>query len=314
MDVRPKSIPLRGRAAVLLPPGGQFAYPTLAPASLAGYLRAAGAEVDLLDLNILGFHDVASGEGIERLFARLHSVAEPLKVTLADRSDLRHLIDFLLGMTGEARKQLRGLGERLRDLEVFRDETAYTVTLHHVGMLTRLVELAYYPLQFLPGSLIGGMFGRIRDLETLLTIETPYDDSVRRQLDAVEWGPYHVVGVSAFTFDQIVYSLRLASALRGRAPRAVLALGGNCLTESEIPPSLMALLADHFDVVVKGDGELPLLRTLEYALGLATIEEIPNAHYLRERQLVTNGLPYKYRFERETAPDFSGLPPSASSA
>jgi radical SAM superfamily enzyme YgiQ (UPF0313 family) len=308
MDVRPKSVPLQGRAAIVLPPGGQFAYPTLAPASLAGYLRAAGAEVELLDLNILGFHDVASMEGIEKLFARLQSVAAPLKLTLADRPDLLHLIDLLLGMTSDARRQLCGLVDRLRDLAVFRHETAYTVTLHHVGLLTRLVELAYHPVQFLPGSLIGGMFGRVRDLETLLNIETPYDDSVGRHLDATEWGGHDVIGLSAFTFDQLVYSLRLAPVLRERAPRAVLAVGGNCLTESEIPPSLMSLLADRFDVVVKGDGELPLLRTLEYALGLGTIEEIPNAYYTRDGRLVRNELLYKYRFERETSPDFGGLP------
>ncbi len=306
IEIASKRAPLEGRVGIILPPGGQFAYPTLAPASLKGYLGAGGLTVDVFDLNISAFYDIASAEGIERLFVRLAKQAPTLVDSHANHADATHLIELFLSMNEAERGALHGICDRLRDIETFRHETAYSVTLHHLGLLKSLVELTYHPLKFEPGSIIGGMFSRCSDVDSMLAVDAPYDDSVQRHLDATDWAPYQVIGFSAFSVDQLIYALRIAR--DWRQPRPVFVLGGNCLTESEIPPSLMTRLVETFDVVVEGDGELPLLRTVEYALDLGTIEEIPNASFLRNGHVHKNPEPYKYRFEREVAPDFSGLP------
>lgn len=290
----------------MVPPGGQYAYPTLAPASLQGYLRRSGVSTRVLDLNILGFDDVTSPECVDALLARLATEASALRAQHAEHPDLVHLIDLLLEPS--SRRWLHGLGPRLRDLEAFRHETAYAVTLHHLAWFTNLIELLYPPLRFKPGSLVGGMFGRVRSMEHLLTVPTPFDDSCRTHLDTTDWRGATVVGFSAFSFDQLVFALRVAPLVRERAPQAQLVLGGNCLGESQLPVGLQAILVDAFDFVVVGDGEVPLLRIVEAARGVGDREDVPNA-------LIADGAGprrtpslYKFRFEIDGPADFSGLP------
>jgi Radical SAM superfamily len=297
-----------GRVAIILPPGGQLAYPTLAPASLKGYLRSTEAVVDLVDLNVVGFHDLLSDGGLDLLRSRVSDREQELGVAFADQPEVLHQLRFFLELTEGQRDNLRHIPQRVRDLAVFCHETAYVELMHHLALCVRLVELAFHPLRFLPGSLIGGMFGRIRDFGTLMSIETPYDASIDVQLAGLMWPEYQVIGLSAFSFDQLIFALRLSSTLRALAPQAVTILGGNTLCESEIPPKLQALLADAFDVVVVGDGELPLLRTVEYARGVGGLEDIPNAFYRRGEEIVDNGRTYRYQFEADCAPDFDDFP------
>jgi hypothetical protein len=294
--------------ALLVPPGGQLAYPTLAPASLKGYLGRYGAEVDLFDLNVVAFHDLLSDDGLAHLYTRLGKQETHLRQAFADQPEVLHQLAFLQSLTAAQRNDLRGIPDRIRDVDLFCHETAYAEVMHHLSQYVRLVELAFHPLQFLPGSLIGGMFGRIRDFDTLMSIETPYDASVDRQLSGVPWARYQVIGMSAFSFDQLIFALRLSELLRTLAPDAVTVLGGNTLTESEVPEQLRSILAQAFDVVVIGDGELPLLRTVEYACGRRRLDEIPNAFFRVDDEVVETGRTYRYQFEGDCAPDFDGFP------
>lgn len=293
--------------AVIVPPGGQFAYPSLAPASLKGYLQQAGIETDLFDFNIVGFDHITSSEGVEDLFERLERRAGEFRRTHAGDAEHLHQIDWLLSLPPQQRQEFCGLRSRLQDTGLFCHETAYEEVLHRLAQLVGLAELAYDPLYFLPGSLVGGMFARVRTFPELLGLPSPYDQAVGQQLGETSWDRYEVIGLSAFSFDQVVWSLRLAPQLRTRSD-ALLVLGGNCLSQSELPQGLRRILAETFDVVVVGDGELPLVRIVEVRRGLRELPEVPNAFYLDRDRLHHTSAVYRYRFESGTAPDFSGLP------
>lgn len=294
--------------AIIVPPGGNVAYPSLAPASLKGYLERSGVPVALHDLNILGFHDVGSPTSVNGLLARLASKADALRREFADHPDVLHQIDFFGALSPTARAALYDIPARLRSRDVFADERAYTVALQHLALLGDLIELVYFPLRFLPGSILGGMFVRVRDLSALLTTETPYDEVVERALSALDWNSCDIVGLSAFSFDQLVFAVRMARRIRALAPHVATILGGNCLSESEVPPALRAFLLHHFEAVVTGDGELPLLRFVEHVRNGRSLTEVPNAVFLSDGTVQQSALRYKYRFEADSAPDFDGLP------
>ncbi|MFP3907547.1 MAG: B12-binding domain-containing radical SAM protein [Acidimicrobiales bacterium] len=304
-DQRP---PSAGTGVVLIvPPGGQYTYPNLGPASLTGHLRGLGHDCEVIDLNVEGFHRICRPESIEALIER--AAASDLGAEAGHRFsgavDAHHVRDLLVRLDPAARRRLIDLPDRLRDPEILLRRDLWAETSHHLGLLANLVELAYVPLRFLPGSLIGGMFSALDRPEQWRRIATPYDAFLDEELARFDWTDHQIVGVSAFTFDQLVYAYRIAPELRRRAPHALLALGGNVLGESEIPPQLRALLADAFDVVVTGDGELAMERLTDHVAWGRPLDEVPNAFFERDGEVVTAPERYRYRFESVLAPDFS---------
>jgi len=294
---------------LLVPPGGVLGYPSLALPSLKGYLEASGIGAQLQDFNLPAFEYVASRQNIDILLERLAQSENELRKQYQNERDSTRIemLDFFLGIPDASRIHLSNIVDRLRDKNVFLHETAYFVALHHLGVLTSLVELIFSPLRFTPGSLVGGMFSSIRNFQRLLTIETPYDQFIMRELPSLDQN-FSLIGFSAFSYDQLVMSMRMSPMIRKTNPGAIQVLGGNCLCESEVPPSLMLQLASQFDFVVSGDGELPLLRILEFLDGKGSQDLIPNAAYIQEGQLIDNKQSYKFRFEKSTRPSFSGLP------
>ncbi len=295
-------------AAVVVPPGGQFAYPFLAPASLKGYLAVHGIHTDYLDLNILGFNDVLSRENVEQLFSRLSERAPDIREKHVDHPDVLHFIDTMLRMPAQQTRFFFDIRQQLQDSNRFIHPTAYYVALQHFSQLALLINLVYAPVRFLAGSVYNGVFGCVQEVEDILALETPYDSSFSERIKQIDWPSYCVIGFSAFSFDQLMYAVRSVQQIRDFSPEATLVLGGNCLGESTIPAPLKRILVDKFDVIIAGDGELPFLRCVEYAQGRINRSEIPNAYYKDRGELRENKQVYKYKFEHDTRPDFSGAP------
>lgn len=310
--------PGRGRAerpstappgvVLIVPPGGQYAYPNLGPASLAGHLGGLGIDCRVVDLNVEGIHALCRPDSIDALVEQVADLdlSPGGDHPRAGSPDARHLQSLLADLDEPARRRLTTLPDRLRDPAVLADRGAWSEALHHLGLLANLVELVHAPLRFLPGSLVGGMFSALDRPEQWLEVTTPYDDFLDGALDQIDWTA-SVIGISAFTFDQLVYAYRLAPELRRRAPHALLALGGNVIGESEITPQLQTLLAAAYDVVVRGDGELALERIVDHCWTGRPLEEVPNAFFERDGQIVTAAERYRYRFESRRAPDFSSF-------
>jgi len=294
---------------LVVPPGGVLGYPSLALPNLKGYLKASGIGAQLQDFNLPAFEYVSSRPNVDLLLERLARSEKKLRRQYLNEGDSTRveMLDFFLDIPDASRIHLSNVADRLRDKNVFLHETAYFLTLHHLGVLTNLVELVFSPLRFTPGSLVGGMFSSVRNFHDLLTIETPYDQFIMHELSLLDQ-KCSLIGFSAFSYDQLVMSMRMSPMIRESNPGAILVLGGNCLCESEVPRSLMYELASRFDFVVSGDGELPLLRILEFLDGKRSKDLIPNAAYIEDGQLINNGGSYKYRFEKGTRPDFSGFP------
>ena len=293
---------------LIVPPGGQYAYPNLGPASLAGHLGGLGIDCRVIDLNVEGIHALCRTESIDALVeqTRALDLTPGSDHPRAGSPDARHLQSVLADLDGTARHRIADLPDRLRDPAVLADRGAWSESLHHLGLLANLVELVHAPLRFLPGSLVGGMFSALERPDDWRRVTTPYDDFLDEALDRIDWTA-EVVGISAFTFDQLVYAYRLAPELRRRAPHALLALGGNVLGESEITPQLQTLLAAAYDVVVSGDGELALERIVDHCWKGRPLDDVPNAFFEREGKIVTAAERYRYRFESRQAPDFSSF-------
>ncbi len=291
--------------ALLVPPGGQVAYPTLAPAALRGYAASYGIEVTTFDLNLQTFLDVMSPEFVEGAFADLHQRHDEILERVGRFETARDQLAWLSSLDAGQRASLTDVPNRLRDLETFRHETAHWQAMHHLNLVSNLIELCFWPLRFTPGSLLGGMFSSFASYDAKLVAPTPFDEPVRRRLADAQLDRYPVIGLSAFCGDQVTMALRMAPEIRRLAPSALVVLGGNVLLESELPDAFQARLTEVFDAVVTGDGELPLVRLVEVARGgPATLDDVPNAFTKGGR---TTARPYKFSFEGGTTPDFTGM-------
>ncbi len=306
MAIKQFNVPVS--TAVVVPPGGQFAYPSLAPASLKGYLAAYGVHTDILDLNIQCFNDVLSRRNVARLFFQLDQRATEIQKEFEGQHDVPHFVRYMLGLSEQETESFYDIRQKLQETERFCHPTAYYIALQRFSQLALLIDLVYAPVRFLPGSIFNGVFGSVQEIDEILALETPYDWSFSQKIDIVDWQSYCVIGFSAFSFDQVIFAARSVNRIRERNPEAKFVLGGNCLGESYIPDKLKRILIEKFDVVVAGDGELPFLRCVEFALGRIDQSEIPNAYFYEQGALRENAEGYKYQFEHDTRPDFSGTP------
>lgn len=303
--VDPHTLPAT-KVEFVVAPGAAFSFPPLAPASIKGHLEAEGAVVAIHDVNIAAFTNVCSDAMVDHYFEVIRKRERELRDLAASAPDKQHFLDHVLALNATQIDQLRGLPGRLRDLPTFLHDTAYSALLHDLAIFEQIVELAYYPIQFLPGSLIGGMFARCRTLAELLTATTPYDATVDRALAARDWAEADIIAFTAFSFDQLVFSMRMADRLRPLAPHALFVLGGNILVESTIPESFQQSALERFDVMIVGDGEQPMSQLREHVHLDRPLSAVANAVWLDGsaiRQSTTN---YKFRYDTAGQPDFDG--------
>ena len=238
---------------LIYPPVSLPGEPPVGLAALAGKLRAAGAEVTLVDANVEAAHHLAGA-----------AEAGP----------------------GHGRADRRAVAHRQRSLDLLRSAAGYQDLDRHaaaVGTIRRLLALSgdgggaparvdladYHDPRLSPL--------RSQDLRAACAgagAGSPLEPYLCALADRVARQPPDVLGISINFLHQALPGLALAGALRARLPRTPLLVGGSLVQcwAGRLPPEGLQPTVDR---LVFGDGAGPLSE----ALGLPCPDAAPPDHH-----------------------------------
>lgn len=256
------------RTLLVFPPASDPAHPPLGIASLAGFLRAAGEEVDLLDLNVLSYHHLLSAGSLRRAAARIERRLGELETRPAlageEAAEYRLLAENRLG-ADYLGAQVPGALDALRDPATYRSREAYARASSLVRRGMELVSAAHYPVRWYPrGFSMSHLPTRSADVlaATEDRRENLFLPFFEELLDAGDGlfagGGPELVGISINYYCQVIPGLTLAALLRRRRPAAEIVVGGGLVGFFEGRWSALAPFRGLVDAWVPYEGELPL--------------------------------------------------------
>ena len=271
--------------ALLFPPCVDPRAPYLALPSLAGFLRRAGIEVEMRDLNVEGLLDVVRPDRIARL---AHPRAERLSAAIPDALDV-----------------LRGK-RFYNPHEYDRARVAIHEAIHTAAScLETPVECGITPTTY---DVKGKRWTRLKEL-----IEVTDDDrgnlfaDLYRSVveDLVRTSPL-LVGVSITNAQQIVPGLLLTRRLKAAGLYTV--IGGTVYTKFvDALAARPAFFETFCDGLVAYEGETALMELTEQLQGSRDFSRVPNYLYL-EKGVVKVTPSRTEDVPSLPTPDFDGLP------
>lgn len=221
------------RAALVFPPQWDPRQPPLAPAALAGALRAAGADVRIRDLNLALYrrllHPAVAGDIVDVLTGRLldPGALRDARGYLKTSEALQRIFDERFDPRGEGR--------------LFWDTCG--------GLPSSAASRGWQAVLAEPDAL-----PVLRHLETEIA-------------ELLEWAP-DLVGISVISDTQLPAALALATRFRRALPKSAVILGGDALTYRRSLLPSMNWLRPTIDAVCLGDGE-PLITALATGVPIA---------------------------------------------
>jgi anaerobic magnesium-protoporphyrin IX monomethyl ester cyclase len=272
------------RVLLIHPPQATFFSPYLALPSLAAVLRAAGHEVELLDLNLSLNHHMLSPAYLERLGG----------------ADAREI-----GARAEAARQA------LSSPDTYVDEASI------LAAYARLDD-AYARIGRAHGASRLGADLSMRhralaraELEAAAddASENPYAALFDEQIvPAIARQAPELIGVGVAFEAQLIPTVTLTRRLARALPEVPVVLGGNVVTK--LRRRLLALdwLPPGVDYAITHEGETPLLALVDALGGGAELASVPNLIWSRGGRLVRNEARSQEDLSVLPTPDFDGLP------
>ncbi len=253
---------------LVFPPASDPAHPPLGIASLAGFLRARGEPVDLLDLNVLAYHHLLSAESLGRAAARIDRRLAELEardsLVGGEAGEYRLLAESRLSADYLA-AQVPAALDALRDPATYRHRGLYGEAAALVRRGMELVSAAHYPVRWYPR---GFSMSRVptRSADVLAATEDRrenlflpfFEQYLDSRAEALAAAAPERVGISINYYCQVIPGLTLAALLRRRLPAAEIVVGGGLVGFFEGRWAALAPFADRVDAWVPYEGEIPL--------------------------------------------------------
>jgi anaerobic magnesium-protoporphyrin IX monomethyl ester cyclase len=271
--------------ALLFPPCVDPRAPYLAMPSLAAFLRRAGIEVEMRDLNVEGLLDVVRPDRIARL---AHSNAERLAAAIPDALEVMR-------------------GPRFYNPHEYdRARVAIHQAIRAAGDCLEIpVKCGITPIDY---DVTGKRWSRLRDLIELTADDRAnlFADLFRRVIDDLSRASTLLVGVSITNHQQIVPGLLLARRLKEAGLYTV--IGGTVYTKFvDALATRPAFFETFCDGLVAYEGETALATLIEELRGSRDFSRVPNYLYLERGAVKVT--PTRVEDVRALpTPDFDGLP------
>lgn len=301
------------KTLLLFPPASDPAHPPLGIAALAGFLRAKGKSVDLLDLNLMSYEYLlaprrieACGRKIERRIGELEQLPQ---------LDREQAVEYrLLASNALAAQYLRtalpSAMDNLRSPRIYEDRASYLQSALIVKRGMELVSAAYYPVRWYARGFSMGhrptcsaeVLDAIDDRRQNLFL--PF---IKDCLPELISSRPDVVGISLNYYCQLIPAMTIASQMRCAAPDAKIVIGGGLVCFYEHCWEVLKPFRDIVDAWIPYEGEVPLKNLLDTLQDGKPVSSVPGV----------------LSFENETAwmlpppppvpsdlplPDFDGLP------
>lgn len=284
---------------LIFPPfWGDVSMPYLALPALAGYLRAQGRQVDILDLNLAFHHQLIQSATFEKFLAEHGG---PKLYALIPEARLRAFVAEL----DAARAVYRS--------EAFYDPEKLVWARGVLDKAYQLLSLIYYPSQIDRHGVLMRYDWRWPEQMVAAAQEpqaNPFVDFYAQSLFGARQAP-DLLGLSIADVTQILPATTLAYLARRHWPETHITVGGALFSKfaaglAEFPEPAFSQL---FHSAVRGEGELALLRLIDALESGNSLTEVPGLVWRdAEAQVHVNDPGAPLAMQDLTAPDFDGLP------
>jgi anaerobic magnesium-protoporphyrin IX monomethyl ester cyclase len=257
------------KTLLLFPPASDPAHPPLGIAALAGFLRAKGEQVDLLDLNLLSYEYLLDPRRIEACGRKIeHRISELEQLPQLDREQA---VEYrLLASNALAAQYLRTAlptaMDDLRSSRIYEDRADYSQSALIVKRGMELVSAAYYPVRWYARGFSMG-YRPTCSAEVLDAIDDRRQNLFLRFIKdcLAEWisSKPDVVGISLNYYCQLIPAMTIASQLRRAAPDTKIVIGGGLVCFYENRWEVLKPFSDILDAWIPYEGEIPLKNLLD---------------------------------------------------
>ncbi len=305
------------KVAVIHPPACDPTAPYLALPALAGFLRARGTDVVLVDANVEAFDSVLSAEGMSATRDRL----EDRLARLDRKRSLSHQEGLAYAALSRARAEARlvpaGIDDAkavLRDPQRFYDAASYARAVRIIQAGLQAVSAAWYPtfVDFMSYRTPFGLTSSEELVASASAEQFPFESYVRTQLIPRLAGERaDVVGLSVCFPGQIHPAYILALRLKQALPGVHLTVGGPGITQilARLTGQRLAEALGPFDSAVLFEGERALPGLLDALAAGRSVAGLPNVVSRNEGVLdVELSRCGPVDLKTLPAPDFDGLP------
>lgn len=302
------------RTLLLFPPAAEAAHAPLGIASLAGFLRAHGKEVRLLDLNLLSYYYLLSGRHLARcgryLQERLRWFERKDYLLAKEAEEYRRLVKASLSETFLSERLAASLAE-LKNEETYANRSKYVAAASVIWRGMEFVSAAHYPVNWTPADFCMS-HEPTKSSEVLRAVSDrsqniflPFFESLLPDIAGTE---PNVVGISINYHSQMIPGITLASLLHGLLKDAYVVVGGSLIGYFEDNWEVLRPFGSMVDGFIPYEGELPLLRLVEALKEDRCVSAVPGLVQFHGSSVgfVAPEPPPDVR--RLPLPDFSDLP------
>lgn len=127
---------------------------------------------------------------------------------------------------------------------------------------------------------------------------------IDRLLDSISLEGFNLIGFSNFSFLNLLFAFLLSKRIKQKSDIPIV-LGGPFIS---LFGHLYSYAFNFIDYMIVGDGEVSLLRLIDYLNRKISISEVPNLIYKKDGKLLTNPKE-NYPIEEMPMPDFSDFSP-----
>lgn len=300
------------KTILIYPPVSDPAYPPLGIASLAGFLKSKGEDVQLLDINLPSYGFLLQREHLVQCLSQLETRLGELdaRPTLERDEAREYTVVAKAVMWGdEIVDNIEQALEEVSLLATYESREKYSRVALTITRAMTMVAAAHHPASWTPRSLdfcelSAGLRGVINAaLDPRINFFLPY---LKLRASYVARCAPRIVGLSVNYYSQLAPAIALSSMLKVVATDVIVLLGGAFVSAFRERWEMLMPLGEFVDGLIPFEGELPLLDLILAVRKGRSLAEIPGLLHFRDNKCRYKepGEPLK----EPPPPDFDGLP------
>ncbi|MGE5340660.1 MAG: B12-binding domain-containing radical SAM protein [Candidatus Omnitrophota bacterium] len=302
------------KTLLIFPPAADPAHPPLGVASLAGFLRDKGEEVELLDANILSYYWLLSKENLNKCVKKMKRRFRQLdtldSLPLNDAEEYRLLAETLLAapyLIDHVEFALSGL----KNPDVYTHPTDYARWASILGRAMELVSAAHYParwyirdftLSYSP-TRSSDVRAAVSDIKQNFFI--PFYRSLLPSLRKIN---AEIIGISINYYCQLIPGITLAALIKKHVKPGVIVIGGGLMCFFDTQWDVLLAFKRMVDAIIPFEGEFPLLALIEAIKNNHALSGVPGVVAVNSHSVHYTPPAIIPDPEELPAPDFDGLP------
>ncbi len=302
------------RTLLIFPPASDPAHPPLGIAALAGYLRANGKEIDLLDLNLASYEYLLAPRHIEACHQKIeHRISELEQLPGLDEAQAAEYKVLASNVMAAQylSTALPAAMDHIRTARIYADRADYAKSAFIVKRGMEFVSAAYYPVRWYARGFSMGqrptccaeVLDAIEDRRQNLFL--PFiEESLH---DAAALKP-DVVGVSLNYYCQMIPALTIAKHLSSVMPATKIVVGGGLVCFYEKRWEVLEPFRRLVDAWIPYEGEKPLNDMLDALRAGKPISSVPGVLVFEKETPRLRPPPPPPDPSDLPLPDFGGLP------